>query len=154
MVKTNTTSNSLKNLNPEFLLNKILIRYIDANIRKRPLENERDSSHLAVDWNYKKQKERPYVRYKHDDHVNIMGESSCSSCHILNKEEGYMASFKSYDSVTWVNNFEPIHKKTCMNCHSEGQIDIECQTCHLYHLKPSFQKDMLAVRANPIPITP
>jgi hypothetical protein len=118
------------------------------------IENVNGGSHLAIDWNYKKEKERPYVRYKHDDHVNIMGESSCSSCHILNKEEGYMTSFKEYNSTKWVNNFKPIKKKTCMQCHAEDQIDMECQTCHLYHLKPSFKKDMLAVKAEPIPITP
>ena len=118
------------------------------------LKDTKGDSYLAVDWNYKNAKKRPYVKYKHDDHVNIMGESSCSSCHVLNKEEGYMASFKEYNSTNWVNNFNPIKKKTCTQCHSEDQIDMECQACHLYHLKPSFKKNMLAVKADPIPITP
>jgi hypothetical protein len=117
-------------------------------------KNAKGDSYLAVDWNYQKKEESPYVRYKHDDHVDIMGESSCSNCHIINKEEGYMSSFKEYDSTDWINNFKPIKKETCMQCHSEDQIDMECQTCHLYHLKPSFKKDMVAVKADPIPIRP
>ena len=124
--------------------------YLSAAIFK----DTKGDAYLTVDWNYKNEKKRPYVKYKHDDHVNIMGESSCSSCHVLNKEEGYMASFKEYNSTNWVNNFNPIKKKTCTQCHSEDQIDMECQACHLYHLKPSFKKDMQALKAEPIPITP
>ncbi len=93
--------------------------------------------------------------YKHENHIEILGnKSSCSNCHILNKKVDYMASFKEYDPVNWVSNFEFISKKTCMQCHSELQIDLECQKCHLYHFKPSFKKDMLVVKAEPVSTKP
>ena len=90
----------------------------------------------------------PYVRYRHEDHIEILGtKSSCENCHIINKEVDYMATFKEYDPNNWASNFESIRKKTCMQCHSETQINLECQRCHMYHLKPSFKKDMLTVKA-------
>jgi hypothetical protein len=103
-----------------------------------------------VEWNYKKGYDRPYVRYKHENHIEILGpKRSCANCHILNKEVDYMASFKEYDPANWVSNFEFIRKKTCMQCHSEAQINLECQRCHTYHFKPSFKKDMLTGKGKP-----
>lgn len=103
---------------------------------------------LIVDWSYGKDYDRPYVRYKHDEHIEILGtKTSCSNCHIVNKEVDYMASYKDYDPSAWLSNFDPVRKKTCMQCHSENQIDLECQSCHKYHFKPSFKKDMLTVKA-------
>jgi hypothetical protein len=105
-------------------------------------------AHLVVDWNYKKEDGRPYVTYKHDNHIEILGaKNSCSTCHIVNKEVDYMAFYKEFDASNWVSNFDPIRKKTCMQCHSETQINLECQNCHKYHFKPSFKKDMLTVKA-------
>ena len=102
---------------------------------------------LTVNWNYSENNYLPYVRYKHDGHIEIMGrKSSCSNCHFLNKDAEFLDSYKNYNSENWVSNFKPIRKKTCMQCHSETQIDLECQKCHSYHFKPGFKKDMLTVR--------
>ncbi len=112
------------------------------------VKNSKGDAELVVKWNYAYSTDRPYVRYKHENHIEMLGtKNSCSNCHILDKEIDYMASFKEYNPVNGVSNFSPIKKKTCMQCHSEKQIDLECQKCHLYHFKPSFKKDMLAVKA-------
>jgi hypothetical protein len=113
------------------------------------VKNAKGDSQLKVDWKYGKGDEnRPFVRYSHNDHVEILGtKRSCTNCHILDKEADYLATFKEYDPSKWVSNFESIRKKTCMQCHSEDQINLECQKCHLYHFKPSFKKDMLTVKA-------
>jgi hypothetical protein len=112
------------------------------------VKDAKGGSRLSVDWNYGNNGDRPYVRYKHDNHIEILGSKrSCSNCHIVNKEADYMASFKEYDPANWVSNFDSIKKKTCMQCHSEKQINLECQSCHNYHFKPSFKKDMLTVKA-------
>ena len=114
------------------------------------VKNSKGVSRLIVEWNYKKGYDRPYVRYKHENHIEILGpKRSCANCHILNKEVDYMASFKEYDPANWVSNFEFIRKKTCMQCHSEAQINLECQRCHTYHFKPSFKKDMLTGKGKP-----
>ena len=95
------------------------------------------------------------MRYKHDDHIEILGaQNSCENCHILNKEMDYMAFYKEFDPVNWVSNFDPIRKKTCMQCHTETQINLECQKCHLYHFKPGFKKDMLTMKAETGSTTP
>ena len=112
------------------------------------VKNSKGDAKLVVKWNYAYSNYRPYVRYKHENHIEMLGtKNSCSNCHILDKEIDYMASFKEYDPVKGVSNFSPIKKKTCMQCHSEKQIDLKCQKCHLYHFKPSFKQDMLAVKA-------
>jgi hypothetical protein len=121
------------------------------------VKDSKGGSKLVVEWNYGYSDDRPYVRYKHDNHIEILGtKNSCSNCHVLDKQVDYMESFKEYDAVNAVSNFESIKKKTCMQCHSETQINMECQKCHLYHLKPSFKKDMLTVKAelpSPIKVT-
>ena len=112
-------------------------------------------SRLVAEWHYASDDDRPYVRYKHDNHVEILGtKRSCENCHILNKEVDFMVSYKEYDPANGVSNFSSIKKKTCMQCHSESQINMECQKCHLYHFKPSFRKGMLTVRVEPVSTTP
>ena len=122
-------------------------------IKCHAVTSNKDLKHhfqLKVNWNYGKVSDSPYVRYKHEDHIDILGtKSSCLNCHTLNTEVDYMASFKDYDPGNWVSNFESIRKETCSQCHSETQINLECQRCHIYHLKPSFKKEMLAVKADP-----
>jgi hypothetical protein len=114
------------------------------------VKNSKGGSHLTVKWNYENSTDRPHVRYQHGNHIEILGaKGSCSTCHILAKEVDYMATFKEYDADNWDSNFESIRKKTCMQCHSETQINLECQKCHMYHFKPSFKKDMLTVKAEP-----
>ena len=113
------------------------------------VKNAKGGSQLKVDWKYGNDDENhPFVRYSHNDHIEILGaKRSCTNCHILDKEVDYMATFKEFDSVNWKSNFYPIRKKTCMQCHSEDQINLECQNCHKYHFKPGFKKDMLTANA-------
>ena len=113
------------------------------------VKNAKGGSQLKVDWKYGNDDEnRPFVRYSHNDHIEILGaKRSCTNCHILDKEVDYMATFKEFDPVNWKSNFYPIRKKTCMQCHSEDQINLECQNCHKYHFKPGFKKDMLTANA-------
>jgi hypothetical protein len=111
------------------------------------VKEAKGGTHLTVDWKYGSGDERPYVNYKHDDHIEILGtKTSCLNCHTVDKKVDYMASFKEYGSENWASNFSSIKKKTCLQCHTETQINLECQNCHKYHFKPSFKKDMLTVK--------
>lgn len=110
------------------------------------IKDSKGGSILSIAWNYEKKEASPYVRYKHENHIEILGaRDSCVNCHSLNKEADYMASYKNHDPVNWISNFDPIKKRVCTSCHSETQININCNKCHLYHFKPGFKKDMLAV---------
>ena len=113
------------------------------------VKNAKGDSQLKVDWKYGKGDEnRPFVHYSHNDHIEILGaKRSCTNCHILDKEVDYMATFKEFDPVNWKSNFYPIRTKTCMQSHSEDQINLKCQNCHKYHFKPGFKKDMLTANA-------
>ena len=119
------------------------------------VKDSKGGTHLTVSWNYESKNASPYVLYRHENHIEILGtKDSCSKCHFLNEEAEYMDSFKKYDPLNWVSNFKFIRKKTCMQCHSESQINLECQECHLYHFKPSFRKDMLVVKAESVFMKP
>ncbi|MBC8284491.1 MAG: hypothetical protein H8E32_11810 [Nitrospinae bacterium] len=102
---------------------------------------------LEIEWNYKKGNNRPHSQYSHSSHIEIMGnKSSCSNCHILDDQAEYMASFKGFDATKWSSNFASIKRKSCVQCHTESQINQDCQSCHIYHLNPGFKKKMISAK--------
>lgn len=103
---------------------------------------------LAVEWHYGNANARPHSRYSHSSHIEIMGKkSSCSNCHILDSKVEYMDSFKGFDASKWSSNFVSIKRQTCIQCHTESQINQDCQGCHVYHLDPGFKKEMVSVNS-------
>ena len=102
---------------------------------------------LAVEWHYKDVNDRPHSNYAHSSHIEIMGnKSSCSNCHILDAKAEYMASFKDFNASKWSSNFVSIERKTCVQCHTESQINQDCQSCHVYHLNPGFKRKMISAK--------
>ncbi len=102
---------------------------------------------LEIEWQYKEVNNRPHSQYSHTSHIEIMGnKSSCSNCHILDGKAEYMASFKGFDATKWSSNFSSIKRKTCIQCHTESQINQDCQSCHIYHLNPGFKKKMVSAK--------
>jgi len=102
---------------------------------------------LGIEWKYKKANDRPHSNYSHTSHIEIMGnKSSCSNCHILDAKAEYMTSFKGFDASKWSSNFSSIKRQTCVQCHTESQINQDCQSCHVYHLNPGFKKKMVSVK--------
>jgi hypothetical protein len=102
---------------------------------------------LEIEWQYKEVNDRPHSQYSHTSHIEIMGnKSSCSNCHILDGKAEYMASFKGFDATKWSSNFSSIKRKTCIQCHTESQINQDCQSCHIYHLNPGFKKKMVSAK--------
>ncbi|MBL4665339.1 MAG: hypothetical protein JKY23_05250 [Nitrospinaceae bacterium] len=102
---------------------------------------------LSIEWKYKKANDRPHSNYSHTSHIEIMGnKSSCSNCHILDAKAEYMTSFKGFDASKWSSNFPSIKRQTCVQCHTESQINQDCQSCHVYHLNPGFKKKMVSVK--------
>ena len=102
---------------------------------------------LDVEWKYKKANDRPHSNYSHTSHIEIMGnKSSCSNCHILDAKAEYMTSFKGFDASKWSSNFSSIKRQTCVQCHTESQINQDCQSCYIYHLNPGFKKKMVTAK--------
>ena len=99
---------------------------------------------LKIDWGYKGARNTPYVHFSHKSHLDILGKgNTCKNCHILNKNADYISSFDTFDRKKFVSNFFSINRKTCVECHAEGQVKQDCQLCHSYHLQPGFKKEML-----------
>ena len=108
---------------------------------------------LEVEWHYEDVSARAHSHYSHTSHIEFLGKkSSCSNCHILDNNAEYMASFKDFDASKWSSNFMSIKRKTCTQCHTESQINQDCQTCHVYHLNPGFKREMVSVK-NQMPET-
>ena len=100
---------------------------------------------LKIEWHYKADNDRSYSKYSHSGHIEILGKNdSCSSCHVIDAQSDYMASFKDFDANKWSSNFSSIKRETCIQCHTKSQISQDCQTCHVYHSKTGFKKKMFS----------
>ena len=109
---------------------------------------------LAINWNYEKvaPTDRPHYWYSHDAHLRIVGVGGislsdpvhgCATCHRLDPEADFKASFDTFDAHTYVSNFHSVNKESCVQCHAEDRVRQDCQLCHRYHLKPSFKTEMM-----------
>ncbi|WP_125182711.1 cytochrome c3 family protein [Minwuia thermotolerans] len=106
-------------------------------------EGGEDAAKLMVEWGYQPVEDRPYVQYDHGPHVNLLGPGTlCATCHKLNPEADYAASFKHFDATDFAPGFKPIGKETCTQCHTEAKVRQDCQLCHEYHLEPGFIRTM------------
>lgn len=102
---------------------------------------------LTVHWGYLGPRNRPYSKYSHKNHLDILGKGdTCMNCHLLNKDADYLSSFDAFAPGHFVSNFSSIERSTCLECHTEGKVKQNCQLCHVYHFKPGFKKDMLLAK--------
>ena len=99
---------------------------------------------LNIEWTRPRAEDRPYTRYAHKPHINLLGPGAgCTACHKLDETADYGKSFKTWDASAFVSSFKAIDIDTCSTCHAKGQVREDCQLCHLYHLEPAFKKGML-----------
>jgi hypothetical protein len=106
---------------------------------------------LVVEWRYRTQEPRAFVRFSHGPHltlvnpagVNLMNpDTGCRTCHKINEQAQYQASFDGSDPHHFQSNFDAIKRETCAQCHNQGQVRQDCKTCHDYHFKPGFDLRM------------
>ncbi|MBR71541.1 MAG: hypothetical protein CMM30_01190 [Rhodospirillaceae bacterium] len=106
-----------------------------------------ETNPLHVQWNFNNSKSRPHTFYSHGAHLNILNpsginladpEAGCQTCHKLNVQANYGASFSDNNPHIFESNFDSIDKETCTQCHNEGQVRQDCQLCHLYHNETGF----------------
>ena len=107
-----------------------------------------DGRTLQAEWRYRPSNTRPYTTYSHGAHITLLNpagvnmmdpESGCQTCHKVNEEAPYREAFGQPDPYHFQSNFFPIDQGTCAQCHSEGQVQQNCQLCHVYHANPGFE---------------
>lgn len=107
---------------------------------------------LEVGWLYSARADRPYHRYSHRAHLNLVDAGragmaasggGCQFCHRLDPDTDFAASFDDFDPSTFASNFQGIRIETCAECHAERAVRADCQLCHRYHLEATFKPDMM-----------
>lgn len=91
-------------------------------------------------------KPRHFTRFRHAPHLNLQEENGCQTCHALNSDADYAASFAQHDVFQFNSNFHSIEKSRCESCHNETAENQNCLSCHRYHvtdLQPVIKGDLL-----------
>ncbi|MEE8171585.1 MAG: hypothetical protein V3T62_01500, partial [Alphaproteobacteria bacterium] len=124
---------------------------IGACTKCHAISQNEDGSRQA-EWRYQPSEARPYTTYSHGAHITLLNpegvnlmdpESGCRTCHKMNEEASYQEAFDQSDPHHFQSNFFPIKQETCAQCHSEGQVQQDCQLCHVYHADPGFDLRMV-----------
>lgn len=104
-----------------------------ACMRCHTTSNNSNVNASVVEWSpqYRDPNVRDFTRFSHQPHDSITGLSDCQSCHSINKNHVSLASSISGKSL---NDFVPIAKGTCANCHRPGGAPSGCVDCHNYHV--------------------
>jgi predicted CXXCH cytochrome family protein len=104
---------------------------------------------LRVEWTFHRPTHRPLTYFSHGAHLNLLGGGSeaCKTCHMLNSEADYAASFETFDTAQFMSNFRGVKKETCMQCHggslltaANNKVRGDCLLCHVYHNEPFLKK--------------
>ena len=107
---------------------------------------------LEAEWGYRPSNARPYTTYSHGAHITLLNpegvnlmdpQNGCRTCHKINEEAPYQKAFEQRDPHHFQSNFFAIDQETCVQCHSEGQVQQDCQLCHVYHADPGFDLRMV-----------
>ena len=105
---------------------------------------------LAILWGYQELKNSPYLKFSHKSHLDVLEKgNACKTCHALNKDTNLELSDNKPDLKLLAGDFNSIHRKTCMQCHTKGKVRQDCQLCHLYHLEPGFKEKILLAKNHP-----
>jgi len=94
---------------------------------------------------------RRFTKYAHLPHFSLLDEKGCLTCHTLEYEAPYAASFDDRKASTFTSNFAPMGKEICAACHREEQAGSRCVDCHNYHVgdfPPALAAAPLVLRGN------
>ncbi len=64
----------------------------------------------------------------------MLDEEGCLTCHKLDRQADYLASFKGPDPMSFASNFSPFRVETCATCHVKQMAGDSCLLCHQYHV--------------------
>ncbi len=74
------------------------------------------------------------TRFSHAAHFSLLDEEGCVTCHKLDPQADYQASYKGPDPMSFASNFGPLRVETCAACHVKKRAGDSCLLCHQYHV--------------------
>jgi len=94
-----------------------------------------DKAAAAVNWGNQDTRLNPrsFTKYSHESHLSLLDETGCITCHSLDTETDYSASFTDRNPNTFASNFRPMEQAICVDCHQPRKASDSCLTCHNYH---------------------
>ena len=93
-----------------------------------------------VAWAIPRQDLSPHTTFDHRPHLNVLESGAgCAQCH-QSLEEGETLADNQKRPGPHPNEFKPIQRQTCAECHHDGGVRQDCSLCHKYHSDPSIRK--------------
>lgn len=97
--------------------------------------DKQNDNHLVVNWQALPRADIPhqFTTFYHLPHLNMLSDTGCQSCHAMDKEADYLASFEGREPAQFSSGFKSIQKEQCAACHNQQTGNDNCLTCHNYH---------------------
>jgi hypothetical protein len=101
------------------------------------------SGALVVNWRaFDRTKEpRAFTKFSHGPHILLPQLTDCSHCHAIDRAAASATTYADTEPTRFVNDFAPLSKRQCVDCHTAKAAGDACQQCHHYHVQvagPSF----------------
>ncbi|MEM7017570.1 MAG: hypothetical protein AAF512_09575, partial [Pseudomonadota bacterium] len=84
--------------------------------------------------------EQGFNRFSHTAHFSLLDPNGCLTCHQLDAEADYEASFDNRLVTNFSSNFHPMKKGQCLQCHTPEAAGDDCLICHNYHVGQVLSK--------------
>jgi len=94
----------------------------------------------AVVWQIPRRDIRPFTTFDHGPHLNVLAEGAgCATCH---KDVGPEMTLSDAQKRPGghPNDFMPVNREACADCHHDGGVRQDCGLCHRYHSDPAIRK--------------
>lgn len=93
-----------------------------------------------VTWAIPRTDVSPHTTFNHLPHLNVLESGAgCATCHKILGDGETLADNQKRPGPH-ANDFKPIERTTCQECHHQGGVQQDCSLCHKYHSEPSIRK--------------
>lgn len=98
---------------------------------------------ITINWKalHQPPKDRQFTVFTHIPHMKVLKQDECDTCHRLDENAEYKASYKDRNPFTFASNFKAVQKQTCIQCHNTAKVGDTCVTCHEYHRAQAFDSN-------------
>ncbi|MBX2804386.1 MAG: cytochrome c3 family protein [Hyphomicrobiales bacterium] len=77
-----------------------------------------------------------FTKFVHEPHFAVMENDGCLTCHELNAQGDFTATYKQGNPAQVSANFATVKKDLCIDCHgTSGGARQDCLLCHQYHVQ-------------------
>ncbi len=90
----------------------------------------------VVQWfpRWPNREEHGFTTFAHVPHLNLFAMQGCKTCHQIDQQGDFAATYKKGDPNVFAASFKPIKRELCADCHVAGKAPDSCVTCHNYHI--------------------